>query len=354
MFKKLNYYNYSKLLSYNATYNIVVGGRGLGKTYGAKRLAIRDAIRTWDDRLPDDEQLIDQFIYLRRYKPEMRLAKDTFFADIQHEFTNWDFRVNGVEAQMAPIDTRGDKSRKWAIIGWFLPLVTSQHYKSVAFPRVKKIIFDEFIIERGLIRYLPNETTVFNNFYSTVDRYQDKTQVLFLANSVSITNPYFIDWDINPKDSDGNGIVKKARGFIVCHFPDSKEFNTQAYETIFGRFIQGTEYAEYAVENQFSDNHQALIDKKTERARYYFTLEGKSGRFSVWYDSFNDEFFCQSKMPKEEIIFTLDPTKMSEDKILMKWSDRPLSSLRGAFARGRVSFDKPSVRNTFFEIFKGQ
>ena len=354
MLKKLNYYNYSKLLSYNATYNICVGGRGLGKTYGSKRIVIRDAIKTWNDSLPDNEQQVDEFIYLRRYKPEMRLAKDTFFADIEHEFTNWDFRVNGIEAQMAPVDTRTQSNRKWCIIGYFLPLVTSQNYKSVAFPRVKTIIFDEFIIERGLIHYLPNEATIFNNFYSTVDRYKDKTRVFFLANSVSITNPYFMEWDINPNDSDSNGIVKKAKGFIVCHFPDSKEFNTQAYETVFGRFIQGSEYAEYAVENQFADNHQALIDEKTARARYYFTLEGKSGKFSVWYDSTSNEYFCQSKIPKQEVIFTLDPTKMTEDKILMKWSDRPLSSLRGAFTRGRVSFDKPSVRNTFFEIFKGQ
>jgi hypothetical protein len=349
MYKTMHYYNYQKLLSYNAVYNICVGGRGLGKTYGAKKRVITDAIRS---AIKGGIENCDQFIYLRRYKPEIRLAKDTFFADIWAIFPEWDFRVNSVEAQMAPISTRKDSKRQWETIGYFLPLVQAQHFKSVAFPRVKTIIFDEFIIETGLIRYLPNETTVFNNFYSTVDRYKEKTRVFFLANSVSVANPYFVEWDIDPREADDNGIIKKVRGFLVCHFPESKEFNSQAYETAFGKFIEGTTYAEYAVENQFADNHQALIDRKTANAEYLYTLETKAGTFSVWYDLNDDIFYCQQKKPKIEVQFTLEPSMMTEDKLLFNWSDRPLSSLRGSFRRGRVFFDKPMSRNAFMEVFR--
>lgn len=351
MYKALAYYDYRKLLSFNAPYTICVGGRGLGKTYGAKKKVIKDAIKGFSSE-SGLLRTFNQFIYLRRYKPELRLAKDTFFSDIEHEFPDYDFRVSGIEAQIAPVSTRDDRKRFWTTIGWFLTLVTAQHYKSVSFHNVKTIIFDEFIIERGAIHYLPNEATILNNFYSTVDRYKDKTKVIMLANSVSITNPYFIEWDINPKDADKNGIVKKYKGFIVCHFPDSKEFNNQAYETVFGQFIKGTDYANYAVENQFADNHDALISEKLSRAIYLYTLEGKEGAFSVWYDSRDDAFFCQEKRPKNETYFTLIPENMTEEKILLMWRDRPLSTLRGSFRRGRVWFDKPATRNAFFEIFK--
>jgi hypothetical protein len=349
MLKKLSYYNYDKLLSYNATYNICVGGRGLGKTFGAKRKAIREAIRTFNP----DTGYCNQFIYLRRYKPEIRLSKETFFADIYHEFPDWDFRTIGSLGQMASIETRDEKNRSWYTIGYFLPLVTSQHYKGVSFPAVTTIIFDEFIIETGLIRYLPNETVVFNNFYSTVDRYKDKTRVYFLANSVSITNPYFVDWDLNPRSSDSNGIVKAFKGFIVAHFVDSAEFNSQAYETIFGRFIKGTEYATYAVENQFADNHDALIKPKGTNAEYKFTLETKISIFSVWYDLYTAEWYCQEKRPRgDEIFFTMDPEKMDKYKTLVAWKDKPLAMLRNAFKNGRMTFDKPLTRNSFIEIFK--
>ena len=35
------YYSYDKLLSYNALLNLVIGERGVGKTYGAKKYVIK-------------------------------------------------------------------------------------------------------------------------------------------------------------------------------------------------------------------------------------------------------------------------------------------------------------------------
>ena len=349
MFKQLSYYSYDKLLSYNATYNVCVGGRGLGKTYGAKRKVLRDAVRT----LNLETGQCEQFIYLRRYKPEIILSKETFFADIMHEFPGWDFKTTGVFALTSPIETRLDKNRRWYTIGYFLPLVTAQNYKGVAFPTVTAIIFDEFIIEVGLIRYLPNETVVFNNFYSTVDRYKDKTRVYFLANSVSITNPYFVDWDLNPRAANEQGILKKSQGFIVAHFVDSKEFNSQAYETTFGRFIKGTDYADYAVENNFSDNHDTLIKPKGTNAEYRFTLETKLSIFSVWYDLYTGEWYCQAKRPRgDEVYFTMVAEQMDTYKTLVVWRDRPLAMLRNAFKNGKMTFDKPLTRNSFLEVYK--
>lgn len=337
--KKHPYYNYSKLLSYNAAYNFLVGGRGLGKTYGAKKKAIADAIKKGD-----------QFIYLRRYKTELQTARNTFWADITNEFPNYDFRSNGGLAQMSPVEDRETKKRVWETIGYFISLSTSQTQKSVSFPKVKTIIFDEFIIEKGAIHYLPDEATIFNNFYSTVDRYQDKTKVLFLANSVSIMNPYFIEYEIRPDEN--QEIIRKADGFIVCHFPDAKDFQSSVFETRFGKFIKNTEYAEYAVGNTFDDNSDAMLGFKDSRARYMFTLECKTGSFSVWLNMFTNEYYVQDKLPKTQEIFTLISGKMDAHKTLMTFSDKPLSYLRTAFKKGNVTFDKPSTRNTFTEIFK--
>ena len=41
--KKFSYYSFNKILSYNAVINMVMGARGLGKTYGAKRMVIKNA-----------------------------------------------------------------------------------------------------------------------------------------------------------------------------------------------------------------------------------------------------------------------------------------------------------------------
>lgn len=333
------YYNYSRVLSCNGVYNFVVGGRGLGKTYGAKRKAIRDALRKGD-----------QFIYLRRYRTELGTARGTFFADIEHEFPDYDFRVNGYLAEAAPVDTREDKKRRWQTIGFFVALSTAQTQKSVAFPRVKTIIFDEFIIENGALHYLQDETTIFNNFYSTVDRWTDKTRAFFLANSVSIMNPYFLKYEIRPDE--GKDLVIRDNGFIVAHFPDAENFQSSVYETKFGRFIAGTEYAQYAVGNTFSDNHDGLIEDKTAHSKYRFSLETANGTFSVWIDQRNNEYFIQEKLPGSQLMFTMLPERMADGKVLMRYTDPPLAHLRSAFNMARISFDKPSTRNTFAEIFK--
>ena len=337
--RKQDYYNYDKLYSYNGTYNFLVGGRGLGKTYGAKVKAIKSSIVKGDE-----------FIYLRRFKTEMGTARNTFFADIVGLFPEWDFRINGGRAERAPIETRDDKKRAWVTMGYFISLSTAQNQKSVAFPKVKLIIFDEFILENGTLRYLPDESTIFNNFYSTIDRYKDKTKVLFLANSVSIMNPYFLEYEIRPDQE--TEFVTKAGGFIVCHFADSDKFKSAVFQTKFGQFIQDSEYAKYAVGNTFSDNHEMLLARKDAKARYVFTLESKRGTFSVWSKPGGSEYFIQDRLPKSQIMFTLVPEKMDSDKTLITFSDRPLAYLRTAFRQGNVQFDKPTTRNAFIEIFK--
>jgi len=336
---KFSYYNYAKVLSYNAVYNIVIGNRGKGKSFGAKRKVINDFVKKGH-----------MFIYLRRYKTELSASRATFFADIAEYFPEWDFRINGQYAECAPISTHDDKKREWTKMGYFIALSSSQNQKSVNFPTVRNIIFDEFIIEKGAISYLPHEDVIFNNFYSTVDRYKDKTKVFMLANSVSITNPYFTAWGIMP--SEGQEIITKGEGFIVCHIDNNQDFNNEVYATRFGKFIKGTDYAEYAVENTFADNNDSMLNLKDSKARYQFTLETKNGSFSVWYSWDNNNYYIHSKPVKNPEIYTMDADKMDSNKLLLSFSDRPLGNLRTAFRKGRVSFDKPITRNTFTEIFK--
>lgn len=340
------FYNYALLLSYNAMYNFVVGGRGKGKTYGWKKKVIRDAIKTQLDT-PGE---CDQFIYLRRYKEELKMAATTFFADIHHEFPDWDFRSSTKIAQMAPVSTRDDKKREWYTIGYFVTLSVSQSYKSVAFPRVKKIGFDEFILEKSATHYLPSEAKIFNDFYSTVDRYKDKTKVFFMANSVSIANPYFIEYKIDPDNADKNGIIIMASGYMACHFIPEGEFEEQVVTTRFGQFIKGTEYADYAVANKFADNHKLLIEKRSPNAKYQFTLETDDLTFSVWYDIRTNKYHCEEWRPKRETLFTIVKENMTDGKTLLTFNDGVLQMLRSAYRHARMTFDRSATRNAFLEI----
>lgn len=345
------YYSFNKVLSLNAVLNFVVGGRGLGKTYGAQKMIIKKALRTGE-----------QFMYVRRYREELQAAKETFFAAVTIEFPDYEFRVNGPRAEVTewieqwPDETDGEfdkrkRAREWSIIGYFQALSVAQQIKSTAFPDVTTIVFDEFIIETGnQVQYLKDETSAFLNLYNTVDRNQDKTRVIFLANSVSIMNPYFIKWDIMPDQLGEIGTLSK--GFIAYHFPSSAAFATSIYETRFGQFIAGTEYAAYAIGNEFRDAGEALIAQKTANARYRYTLETKNGVFSVWYDRYDGMWYILDRRVGNERFYTMLASRMDEGKQVVTFSEPVLSLLRQNFNTGRVMFDKPSSRNAFVPIFE--
>jgi len=334
------FYNYSKVLSHNCTYNMVIGARGLGKTYGAKKKAIKDCIRTGA-----------QHIYLRRFDTELH-ARSTYFDDLiaRNEFPDWDFRINGLVGEMAPVATRDEKKRKWQTVVYFCALSKAQSYKGMSFATVTLIIFDEFIIEVGFTQYIADEARVFDNFYSTVDRWQDRTRVLFLANSVSIMNPYFLKYNIVPKE--GDEYIFVGDSFMVIHLAKSDGFASDVLKTKFGKFIAGSDYAEYAVGNSFSDNADTLIADKTSNALYQYTLQTKRATFSVWYDSNNNFYYIQAKLPKQERRYTIVPSRVDTDNLLLLHNDRVLQLLRTAYRAARVWSDNPSTRNAFLDIFK--
>ncbi len=340
--ERVQFYDYGPVLSRNAVFNVVIGPRGDGKTYGAKQLAIKNAIKKGE-----------QFILLRRYSTELGTRVsffDDIFHNIQKEFPGYTFRVEGLEAQM-----KKPGSRKYETIGYFVALSKAQQKKSVSYAKVTTIIFDEFIIDKGAVRYLPNETKVLLDFFITVDRYQERTRVIMISNTVSIMNPYFIDWDIKVEDYQEfitRGVDENGLPFVVVHLIKDHAFASEVRKTRVGRFIDGSEYADYAIDGAFADNHLTLVKNKTPNAHYYATIETDTGIFSLWIDTFANLMFADEKRPKKENIWTTVPEKMAPGKVLMMRSDKTMQSLRTAFSHGRLFFSSARARNAFIGVMK--
>lgn len=329
------WYKARPLLSRNPLIGMAVGGRGIGKTYAFKVHAIKKAIRTQRE-----------LVYLRRYPKEL-LSRDTFFDDISDEFPNWDFRIVGMEGQIRK--TGASDEVKWRTIIHFMALSAAQGKKSGVFNKVDTIIFDEFILEPGLIRYIPDEVTVLLNLYSTIARNRDDVNMYMLSNAVSLTCPYFLFWDIHP-ESCGEWSSYKD-GMIVLHLPESSEFKNDFYQTRFGKLVKDSEYAQYAVENVFRGSGKHMVERKPSDALYGFTLHTPLGKFSAWINADN-RYFLMSKHPKNTIDFCTYPAGVREGVVYLAKGSPVMGAMRTAYSHGRMFFESAELRESFISTFK--
>lgn len=291
------WYDVNRTLSHNCLFNFVVGPRGVGKTYSSKERVLKNFVR-------DGEQ----FVYLRRYETEIKPGKmNLLFNDVK-------------SAENHVIEVKGGTFYcDDEVMGYALCLSKAAQYKSIPFPDVTVIIFDEFIIDQGMVRYLDNEVETFCEMYSTIARLRD-VKVLFLSNAITVTNPYFIYFDIKP-DKDRE-IIKK--GDILVQMVESIEYSKAATDTRFGKLIMQKKYGEYAINNEFLNDNDNFICKMPGNAKCRAIIRADSLKFGLYtygnrawiisekYDkTCNLDIALSNKEHDESAIMTDDPRAKS-------------------------------------------
>lgn len=321
------YYDPNKTLSRQRLFNFVVGARGCGKTYGAKKTVIRNFLRRKE-----------QFVYLRRYETEMPAAEmRNFFDDIAEEFPDVEFKAyNGL------FRINGD------IAGWYFPLSKATMLKSIPFPNVSVIIFDEFIIEVGIYHYLPNEVRTFLECYSTISRDRD-VPVLFLSNAITMTNPYFLYFKLKFEE----GQTVKLTKFISVELIQSEEYANHVKQTKFGQLIADTEYGQYNMQNKFLLDTGTFIEDMPGGAAYICTLiiSNREIGFYVanqdmkWYLSPKVDQTCKRK-------YALTFSEHDQNTILAQRANPYVRQMLDVYCQGNLRFTTQEVKNICSETLR--
>lgn len=325
------WYDINKTLTYNCLFNFVIGSRGCGKTYAAKKRAIKLFL---------DKGY--QFVYLRRYKDELDETAESYFNDVilNNEFP--DVQIEYKSGQYFINDQ---------LAGYAMALTKAKDYKSIAYPLVYFIIFDEFLIEdNGYSRYLKNEVKQFLNFYMSIDRYRGAI-VFFLANSVSLINPYTLYFDLHlPYGSD---ITRK--GDLLLQMVNNKEYIENRKKTRFGKLIEGTEFAEYAIDNKFSDNNKTFIMRKTEKATYYFTFIYEGENYGVWIDYKEGKIFVSQNVdPSCRIVYSITVQDHSPNTLLLNQLNKSpfFKMFIENYKLGNVYFESIKIKQIVYEVIR--
>ena len=287
----------------------------------------------------------EQFVYLRRYKTELGESvgdeKDAkFFKKVKSEFPDHEFKVSGDKLYC-------DKK----ICGYALSLSTALILKSAEFDKVKTIIFDEFIIDGGSsYHYFKNEVEHFLEFYESIARLRD-VRVLFLANAISITNPYFTYFDITLPYGNKN-IKTFKKGLILIEYIKNLKYREVKKASKFGQIIEGTKYSEYAIDNKFLRDNKSFIKKKAPKSKFFFIIIYNGIKYGIWRDFESESIFITNDYdPNCPIIFTFNPDDHSEVSILTRFTSNGfLSSIVENYRLGHLFFQNQQIKNIFSEF----
>lgn len=325
------YYNIDSALSYNALFTMIMGGRGIGKTYSAKCRAIKNFLNKGE-----------QFVYMRRYKTELKKSVPTFFADVAREFPDHKFKSTSkglyIDEQLA---------------GFCMTLSTQIVEKSTAYPNVSLIIFEEFLIDpSSSYHYLRNEVETFLEAYSTVSRDRD-IKAVFLANNVSMYNPYFLYFGLHLEE--GQTRCRAKDGDVILLKVSSEEFAEHMSQTRFGRIIAGTSYGEYAIGNIALRDTNEFIEKKQGTAYYYFGFYYGGEFFGIWRDDKVGLMYCSEDYdPSYPLKYTLSMADHSPNTLMVK-SVRNLPVWRLAtilFQQGKMRFETGKAKAAWVNVMR--
>ena len=326
------WYNYDRINSYNATLNFILTNRGFGKTFGAKCSVIKKFIKKGE-----------QFVYVRRYKTELNDIHKFFDSpDLRKKFKTHTFEVKG---KTFYIDGK--------IAGYAIALSTSQKLKSVDYPFVTTIIFDEFIVDKGCIRYLTNEVDVFLDLFETIARKRNNVKAYLLANNVSIVNPYFTYFDVTPKKTERFTIARD--GELVIEMCTDTVFINEKLETKFGKLIKGTKYADYSIYNNSLRDSEVFIEKRAKRNTspvMSITFNGEVAM--IWLDYKTGIFYCDDKYMKTCNEYVLSCEDHNPNTLLNASGINlnMLKQLISYFQVGRVRFSDQNIKHLMYDIFR--
>lgn len=330
------FYDYQKVLSYNALLNIIIGERGVGKTYGAKVFSVKRFLNKGK-----------KFAYIRRYDTDLEASvgssnDNKFFEQIKKEFPDSDFKITKKKKVRALwIDGK--------ICGYALPLSSADSLKSSSYEDVDIIIYDEFQLKDGTTQhYLKNEPEIILDLIETIGRLRD-IRVFLLGNAISSSSPIMSYFELTlPYNND---IKLFKDGLILVNYIKNEAYREVKKASRFGRLIEGTRYGKYAIDNEFLTDSKCFIKKKGKGCKFYFILYLNNKSYGIWINYDEQELYVSLDIdPNCPIKFSINNEDHSESTILVK--TRTNAYFKGIveyYRLGKLNFESQAIKNEFME-----
>lgn len=344
------FYDWNKALSYDADVTMVIGARGVGKTYGLRCQCVRDFLK---DR--------STFVEIVRYKSELQGVSGDYFSRIgtNNEFEGYVFKTDAKHAYIARAREEGPGGKpEWEIIGYFVALSQAQQIKKRTFDRVKRLIFDEAVLDKSdrYHRYLPNEFVTLANIVDTASRERAdvdgvKPHLYLLGNALDILNPYFVTYKIGTKPKEG--FSWHANKTMLLHYmKDSEYAQAKMTDTVAGRMLGATPDGLIAARNEFVRQSSDFVAQKPNRAKFAFGIVHDGNDFGIWLDATEGYYYVTDKIPKNtngKPVFALTASDNKVNYIAARKAERALKGFTELYYLGIVRYQSAVIREKFID-----
>lgn len=257
-----------EVLKYHRLLNLVVSLRGHGKTSAAKRLAVENYWNTGKKTL-----------WLRRYKNE--LGKK-FYDRFDTDFDQLDIpgREKLIMRGNELVEDLGEK--KYSTVIKFATLSQSSYMKSDNFSEYNLLIFDEFLIKKGSIHYLPDEVDTFLELLNTVVRFRDDFTCILMGNHMTNYNPYYNYFNLTVDPTKNNFVLRKE---FLFKFVRSEEFEAFSQKSRFADVVRDTPYYDYAYEGAANQVTRDIIRKRPNKVSLMCNISHRHRKYTLYFSS---------------------------------------------------------------------
>lgn len=345
------FYNWQKTMSYQTGTNgeicFVLGAKGIGKTFGLRKICI--------DRFIKHGEL---FCEICRTNAERDEVSKGYFDKLQNAgfFKDYIFRTEKAAGYIAPIPPEGDKP-EWRLCCYFVSLTNFQREKKRTFIAPKRFIYDEAVIDSKdrYHRYLKDEFLILANLLDSISRQQpddDNQYYLYLlGNAVDMTCPFIRHCGINKLPKFGYSFYKNKT--VLLHYVEPWDAQERKTRTLVGRMLEGNDESKIIFDNEFKDVTGREVMKKTPNAKYKYAIVWGKMQFGIWIDSKVGLWFVTSKVPKGAAnIYTLTKRDSTINYQMIKKASPLMKLVNEVYYLGGLRYESAHVRESFFEVLE--
>lgn len=297
------------------------------------------------------------FVEVSRTKEERKSVEPGYFDKLAPEFPGYEFRT---ESHIGYWRKHGGE---WRTLCYFVALTEQQSLKKTTFANVKRIIFDEAIIERAdrYHDYLPREWYLLANLINTVARQSPGqraiVRVYLLANACDLVNPYFRMLGI--KEQPPYGFTwyslgkQRKRALVYNEEPPEGWSADMESDTLSGAMLAASGDSGVALDNSFdAQAPEWIIASKPAQARFEYGLRYDRREYGVWVDWENGGFYVTDGAPKKsgKPTYVLKLEDAVVNALVLKSTAKPLAALADGIRQGFAFFESEDVYRSMRDL----